>query len=236
VTRFKATGINIIVAAGLVAAIGDIRRLSSPQKLVSYVGLNPRVRQSGLGLAQHGRISKRGRSHARAMSQTRRKLPPTAQRLIRNVGAAAHCCAPQRSAPKRCADWGANFGNQFQGEQFALLVHSGEGSSRWKHRAVGPPPTTRCSVRPTAVTRATEKSGLARATRLTGCPFLIFARERQTHTPSSAELRKALARFQRYCLWLGGLFFVSCSLGNCMIFIGTCSQRRVSAAITQLHQ
>jgi transposase len=51
VTRFKATGINIIVAAGLVAAIGDIRRLSSPQKLVSYVGLNPRVRQSGLGLA-----------------------------------------------------------------------------------------------------------------------------------------------------------------------------------------
>jgi hypothetical protein len=33
----------------------------------SYVGLNPRVRQSGLGLAQHGRISKVGRSHARAM-------------------------------------------------------------------------------------------------------------------------------------------------------------------------
>jgi transposase len=33
------TGINIIVAAGLVAAIGDIRRFSSPQKLVSYVGL-----------------------------------------------------------------------------------------------------------------------------------------------------------------------------------------------------
>lgn len=86
-TRFKATGINIIVAAGLVAAIGDIRRFSSPQKLVSYVGLNPRVRQSGLGLAQHGRISKRGRSHARAMSQTRRKLPPTAQRLIRSTWA-----------------------------------------------------------------------------------------------------------------------------------------------------
>ena len=61
------TGVNINVAAGLVAAIGDIRRFSSPQKLVSYVGLNPRVRQSGLGLAQHGRISKRGRSHARAM-------------------------------------------------------------------------------------------------------------------------------------------------------------------------
>src|SRR5262249_32014763 len=54
-------------AAGLVAAIGDIRRFASPQKLVSYLGLNPRVRQSGLGLAQHGRISEVGRSHARAM-------------------------------------------------------------------------------------------------------------------------------------------------------------------------
>jgi transposase len=60
-------GINVTVAAGLVAAIGDIRRFSSPQKLVSYFGLNPRVRQSGLGFAQYGRISKIGRSHARAM-------------------------------------------------------------------------------------------------------------------------------------------------------------------------
>ena len=58
---------NVTVAAGLVAAIGDIRRFSSPQKLVSYFGLNPRVQQSGLGLAQHGRISKVGRAHARAL-------------------------------------------------------------------------------------------------------------------------------------------------------------------------
>jgi hypothetical protein len=61
------TGINLTVAVGLIAAIGDIKRFSSPQKLVSYVGLNPRVRQSGLGLAQHGRISKHGRAQARAM-------------------------------------------------------------------------------------------------------------------------------------------------------------------------
>jgi transposase len=61
------TGINVTVAAGLTAAIGDIRRFASPQKLVSYVGLNPRVSQSGLGAANHGRISKVGRSHARAM-------------------------------------------------------------------------------------------------------------------------------------------------------------------------
>ena len=61
------TGVNLTVAAGLVVAIGDVRRFASPQKLVSYVGLNPRVRQSGLGLAQYGRISKHGRAHARAM-------------------------------------------------------------------------------------------------------------------------------------------------------------------------
>ena len=60
-------GVNVTVAAGLVAAIGDNKRFSSPQKLVSYFGLNPRVRQSGLGLAQHGRISKVGRAHARAL-------------------------------------------------------------------------------------------------------------------------------------------------------------------------
>ena len=61
------SGINLTVAVGLMAAIGDVSRFASPQKLVSYLGLNPRVRQSGLGLAQYGRISKQGRAHARAM-------------------------------------------------------------------------------------------------------------------------------------------------------------------------
>jgi transposase len=61
------TGVNLTVAAGLIAAIGNIARFKSPQKLVSYFGLNPRVRQSGLGPAHHGRISKVGRSPARAM-------------------------------------------------------------------------------------------------------------------------------------------------------------------------
>lgn len=61
------TGINATVAISLLAAIGDIHRFSSPRKIVSYFGLNPRVRQSGLQAAQHGHISKVGRSHARAM-------------------------------------------------------------------------------------------------------------------------------------------------------------------------
>jgi len=61
------TGVNAIVAIGLWAAIGDITRFRSPEKLVSYFGLNPSVYQSGLQPARHGHISKRGRSHARAM-------------------------------------------------------------------------------------------------------------------------------------------------------------------------
>ncbi|MGG5891054.1 IS110 family transposase, partial [Falsiroseomonas sp. HC035] len=36
------TGVNLTVAAGLVAAIGDVKRFGGPDKLVSYFGLNPR--------------------------------------------------------------------------------------------------------------------------------------------------------------------------------------------------
>ena len=60
-------GINMTVAAGVLSAIGDIARFASAEKLVSYLGLDPRVRQSGDRAAQHGRISKQGRAHARGM-------------------------------------------------------------------------------------------------------------------------------------------------------------------------
>jgi transposase len=36
---------------------GDVTRLSSSEKLVSYIDLNPRVRQSGAGRAYYGRIT-----------------------------------------------------------------------------------------------------------------------------------------------------------------------------------
>ena len=60
-------GIDVCVAAGLIAAIGDVSRFAAAPQLVSYLGLNPRVRQSGLAPARHGRISKAGRSHARGL-------------------------------------------------------------------------------------------------------------------------------------------------------------------------
>jgi transposase len=58
------TGIHLAIAAGPVAEIGEVSRFSSAE-LVGYFGLNPRVRQPGDSRAQHGRISKQGRSLAR---------------------------------------------------------------------------------------------------------------------------------------------------------------------------
>ena len=58
-------GVNVIVAATFMAAIGDIRRFPDRRKLTGYLGLDPRVRQSGVGPASHGRISKQGSASAR---------------------------------------------------------------------------------------------------------------------------------------------------------------------------
>jgi hypothetical protein len=55
----------VICAAEFLAAIGDIRRFGSARRLVAYLGLDPRVRQSGNEPARGGRISKRGSSSAR---------------------------------------------------------------------------------------------------------------------------------------------------------------------------
>jgi transposase len=60
-------GVDATVALSVVAAAGDFARFSTAQKLVSYLGLNPRVRQSGSHPASHGRITKQGRAHARGM-------------------------------------------------------------------------------------------------------------------------------------------------------------------------
>jgi transposase len=60
-------GVNVHTAAAFMAAVGDIRRFPSARRLVGYLGLDPRVRQSGNGDARHGHISKAGSSMARAM-------------------------------------------------------------------------------------------------------------------------------------------------------------------------
>ena len=57
-------GIDNYSALTIVGEIGDIRRFSSSEKLISYAGLNPSVHQSGNTL-RTGHISKQGNKNLR---------------------------------------------------------------------------------------------------------------------------------------------------------------------------
>jgi len=59
------SGVNLICAASFLAAIGEPSRFLTSRKLVAYLGLDPKVRQSGEAPARSGRISKRGSANAR---------------------------------------------------------------------------------------------------------------------------------------------------------------------------
>ncbi|HYT79045.1 MAG TPA: IS110 family transposase [Actinomycetota bacterium] len=73
-------GMGATAAAGVMAAIGDVRRFPTPRHLVAYLGLDARVRQSGSAPARHGGISKRGSSEARHL------LVEAARAAIRTPG------------------------------------------------------------------------------------------------------------------------------------------------------
>jgi hypothetical protein len=58
-------GVDVTTAATLMAAIGDIARFPNPRHLAGYLGLDPKLRQSGLAKPRQGRISKEGSAAAR---------------------------------------------------------------------------------------------------------------------------------------------------------------------------
>lgn len=58
-------GVGVTTAATVMATIGDVQRFATGERLVGYLGLDPRSRQSGVAPARHGRISKQGSSAAR---------------------------------------------------------------------------------------------------------------------------------------------------------------------------
>ncbi len=60
-------GVGVTTAAALVAVIGDVRRFPRPNQLIGYLGLDPRVRQSGDRPARTGHISRQGQAHARGL-------------------------------------------------------------------------------------------------------------------------------------------------------------------------
>jgi transposase len=81
-------GIDAIAAISIVAAVGDFTRFTDADKLVAYVGLNPKVRQSGNAAPVHGRISKAGRAHVRGV-------------LVEAAWSACHAPGPLRAFYQR---------------------------------------------------------------------------------------------------------------------------------------
>jgi transposase len=59
-------GVGLLSAATFIAVVDDVHRFASARKLVGYLGLDPRVRQSGSSAARMGHISKEGPAAARA--------------------------------------------------------------------------------------------------------------------------------------------------------------------------
>jgi transposase len=104
-------GVNVIVAATFMAAAGDIRRFGDRRKLTAYLGLDPRVSQSGAGAANHGHISKQGSVSARhalveACWSTVRQPGPIAAFYQRIKARRGHSIAIVASARKlACLFW-----------------------------------------------------------------------------------------------------------------------------------
>jgi transposase len=60
-------GVGPVTALSLIAVVGDPGRFGSARQLVGYLGLDPRVRQSGDRPFRTGHISRAGQAHARGL-------------------------------------------------------------------------------------------------------------------------------------------------------------------------
>ena len=60
-------GVGSITALSIVSVIGEVSRFPSARHLVGYLGLDPKVRQSGERAARTGHISRQGQAHARGL-------------------------------------------------------------------------------------------------------------------------------------------------------------------------
>ena len=107
-------GVSFVTAAALMAAIGDIARFPTARHLVAYLGLNPRVRQSGSERARHGRISKQGPGEARHL-------------LVEAAWHAARTTGPLRAFAERIkAKRGANVATVAVARKLVVMLSRGE--------------------------------------------------------------------------------------------------------------
>jgi transposase len=58
-------GIGPFVAASVIGEVQDIKRFDSRKQFTAYMGLDPKIRQSGHTLNNTGKLTKRGSSHLR---------------------------------------------------------------------------------------------------------------------------------------------------------------------------
>jgi len=160
-------GVNFVTACALLAAIGDARRFPSSRQLVSYLGLDPRVRQSGSEPARHGRISKQG------PGETRHVLVEAAWHAARTTGplSAFH----ERIAVRR----GRNIATVAVARKLAVIAwHM---LSRGEDYAFARPSLTREKIRKLELLTGAERRKGKRN------PVRIFA------TPAQHRLEKELA-------------------------------------------
>lgn len=82
------TGVNLVVASGLLATVGDVTRFPTKKKLAAYFGVVPSVKQSG-DTSRNGRITKQGRAEGRWLlieaAEHLRKSPGPMRALYRRV-------------------------------------------------------------------------------------------------------------------------------------------------------
>jgi len=160
-------GVNFVTACALLAAIGDVRRFPSARQLVSYLGLDPRVRQSGPEPARHGRISKQG------PGETRHVLVEAAWHAARTTG-------PLRAFHERIAvRRGRNIATVAVARKLAVIAwHM---LSRGEDYAFARPSLTREKIRKLELATGAERRKGKRN------PVRIFA------TPAQHRLEKELA-------------------------------------------
>jgi hypothetical protein len=103
-------GVSAVTATAFMAAVGDIRRFPTPRHLVGYLGLDPRVRQSGSEPARHGRISKQGPGETRGL-------------LVEAAWHAARTTGPLRAFHQRlAARRGSNVATVAAARKLALIA------------------------------------------------------------------------------------------------------------------
>ena len=101
-------GVNLIVAVTFLATVGDIHRFPDRRKLVGYLGLDPKVRQSGDAPARMGTSPSRA-PRRRGTRSSRRAGAPSGRpgRCTRSTRASARAAATRLRSPRPRANWRA---------------------------------------------------------------------------------------------------------------------------------